>query len=101
MLVAERRGDDVVSVEDHAEITRLGKGVDRSKRLDDAAIARTLAVLERYVARAKELGVRRIAAVATSASRDASNGPEFRAAAAKALGVSLDEVQIVGGPREA
>jgi exopolyphosphatase/guanosine-5'-triphosphate,3'-diphosphate pyrophosphatase len=101
MLVAERRGDAIAKVEDHAEITRLGKGVDRTKRLDDAAIARTLAVLERYAARAKELGVARIAAVATSASRDASNGPEFRARAAATLGVAIDDVQIVDGAREA
>ena len=101
MLVAERRGGEVVKVEDHAEITRLGKGVDRSKRLDDAAVARTLAVLQRYAARAKELGVARIAAVATSASRDASNGAEFRARAAQTLGVPLDDVRIVDGTREA
>src|SRR5258708_2403280 len=101
MLVAERRSDGkIVKVEDRAEITRLGKGVDRTKRLDEAAMARTIAVLETYAMRAKELGVSRIAAVATSASRDAVNGPEFRSRAAKALGVPLDEVRIVDGERE-
>ena len=102
MLVAERRPDGaVVAVEDHAEITRLGRGVDRTKRLDDAAVARTLEVLRGYAARAQALGVARIAAVATSASRDAENGAEFRARAAECLGVGLDDVAIADGTREA
>ncbi|MFI5300043.1 MAG: hypothetical protein ACHREM_18305, partial [Polyangiales bacterium] len=46
MLVAEHRPDGVVaSVEDHATITRLGKNVDRTRRLEEAAVARTLETL--------------------------------------------------------
>ena len=98
MLVAELRDGELVAVEDHAEITRLGRGVDRTKRIDAAAMEKTLATLRRYAERARALSVDVVAAVATSASRDASNGEEFRTQAAAILG---GEVQIVSGAREA
>lgn len=98
MLIAERRDGEVIAVEEHAEITRLGQGVDRARRLDDAAVARTLEVLERYAARARALGVVRTAAVATSAARDASNGDAFRARAAEIIDGVVD---VASGGREA
>jgi exopolyphosphatase/guanosine-5'-triphosphate,3'-diphosphate pyrophosphatase len=101
MLIAERRDDDVVSLEDHMEITRLGKGVDRTRHLDEQAIACTLAALERFAARARELSVAKIAVVATSASRDADNGPDFLERAASVLGIDERDVSIASGGREA
>jgi exopolyphosphatase/guanosine-5'-triphosphate,3'-diphosphate pyrophosphatase len=98
MLIAEQRDGELVAVEDHAEITRLGYGVDRTKRLDDAAVERTLAALTTYERRARALGVRAITAVATSAARDSENGADFRARAAEILGA---EVDIASGGREA
>lgn len=98
MLVAEQRDGEVVALEDHAQITRLGYGVDRTKRLDDAAVERTLEALRAYAERARALGVTAIAAVATSAARDAVNGAEFRARAAEILGA---EVDVASGAREA
>lgn len=98
MLVAERREGEVVALEEHAEITRLGAGVDRTKRLDPEAVQRTLDALERYAARARALGVTAIAAVATSAARDATNGPDFQARAAAILG---GDVSVASGGREA
>ncbi len=53
LLVAERGPDGPRSVLERAEITRLGRGVDKTKRLDDDAIARTLAALERFAAEAR------------------------------------------------
>jgi exopolyphosphatase/guanosine-5'-triphosphate,3'-diphosphate pyrophosphatase len=99
LLVAERRADgEIVALEERAEITRLGKGVDRTHRLDEQAVERTLAVLDDYRVRAQELGATTIAAVATSASRDAENGAEFRERAARTLGGAID---VISGPREA
>jgi exopolyphosphatase/guanosine-5'-triphosphate,3'-diphosphate pyrophosphatase len=98
MLVAERRDGEVVAVEEHAEITRLGEGVDGRRSLSEAAVARTLAVLERYADRARALGVGRTAAVATSAARDAGNGPAFRVRAVDILGGPVD---VASGGREA
>ncbi len=98
MLVARAGTDAPIPLGDFAEITRLGWSVDRTGRLDDAAILRTLSVLETFAARARTLGVRRIAAVATSAVRDAANGPEFRSRAEEILG---GNVNIATGEREA
>jgi exopolyphosphatase/guanosine-5'-triphosphate,3'-diphosphate pyrophosphatase len=95
LTVAERRGRSFQPVVERAEITRLGRGVDRTGRLDPAAIADTVVVIARYAAEARSLGVTRIAAVATSAARDASNGAEFFEATRAAAGL-LPEI-IPGG----
>jgi exopolyphosphatase/guanosine-5'-triphosphate,3'-diphosphate pyrophosphatase len=95
LTVAERRGRSFHPVVERAEITRLGRGVDRTGRLDPAAIAETVAVIARYAAEARSLGATRIAAVATSAARDAGNGAEFFEAARAAAGL-VPEV-IPGG----
>jgi exopolyphosphatase/guanosine-5'-triphosphate,3'-diphosphate pyrophosphatase len=68
-------------------ITRLGQGVDRTGRLDPAAVERTLAVLREYGDALRAAGADRVRAVATSAVRDATNGVEFLDAAEAALGV--------------
>lgn len=88
-------GVDVLS--DRATITRLGRGVDRTKRLDDAAMARTLEVLREYTSAAREAGAR-IVAVGTSALRDAENASEFLEPAHALLGTSI---QVISGALEA
>jgi exopolyphosphatase/guanosine-5'-triphosphate,3'-diphosphate pyrophosphatase len=57
-------------------ITRLGEGVDRTKRLGDG-LQRTLDVLRGYRAVMDTFGVDRVRFAATSAARDASNRDEF------------------------
>jgi exopolyphosphatase/guanosine-5'-triphosphate,3'-diphosphate pyrophosphatase len=98
LLVAERRGAVFAPVLERAEITRLGRGVDATGRLDPSAIRETVAVLADYVRSARALGAERIACVATSAARDASNGPEFFAAARAGAGV---EPEVISGEEEA
>jgi len=83
---------------DTTAITRLGKGVDAAGRLDPAAVTRTLDALADFGKRAQELGAGKIAAVGTSALRDAANGPEFVAEAEKRLG---GPVEVIAGEREA
>lgn len=98
LLVAERRGAGFEPLAERAEITRLGRGVDRSGRLDPAAIRDTVEVLARHAALARQLGVEAIACVATSAARDATNGEEFFAAAERAAGV---RPEVISGEEEA
>ena len=98
LTVAERRGASFAPVVERAEITRLGRGVDRTGRLDAAAIAETVAVLARYAAEARSLGATRIACVATSAARDASNGAAFFEACRARAGVAPE---IIPGGEEA
>ena len=98
LTVAERSGTSFRPVVERAEITRLGRGVDRTGRLDASAIAETVAVIARYAAEARSLGAERIAAVATSAARDASNGTEFFEASRAAAGLAPE---IIAGGEEA
>ncbi|HEY7725508.1 MAG TPA: Ppx/GppA family phosphatase, partial [Anaeromyxobacteraceae bacterium] len=81
LLVGERSGAGFRPVAERAEITRLGRGVERTGALDPAAVAETVAVLAGFAAEARALGARDIACVATSAARDARNGPAFLEAA--------------------
>lgn len=98
MLIAETRDGELRAVEDHARITRLGYRVDQTRHLDDEAMERTLEVLREYAARIRELGVVRVAAVATSAVRDSDNGDAFRERASRILGATVD---VAPGAREA
>ena len=50
-LIADVDADGAVAVEDHAEIVRLGEGLDKSGELLQEAMARTLVVLDRYIER--------------------------------------------------
>ncbi|MBI3071457.1 MAG: Ppx/GppA family phosphatase [Deltaproteobacteria bacterium] len=85
-------------VEDQCDITRLGEGVDRTGRLSEVAVERTLVAVSRFVSRARELGVSRLKAVATAAVRVAENGSLFVAAASDRLGIP---VEVIDGLREA
>ena len=80
LLVADvSQAGGIAEVERLLEITRLGDRVDAEHRLGDAAMARVHAALERYAARAAQLGAEPVLATATSAVRDAGNGGEFLA----------------------
>ena len=74
-------------VDRRMQITRLGGNVDATRRLDDAAIERTVAVLAGYRRVIEHHRVERVRMVATSAVRDAANGADFLDAAEAAVGV--------------
>ncbi len=67
-------------------VTRLGQGVDATRRLDPAAVERTIAVLRGYRQVMDRLGVGRVRLVATSAARDAKNAESFFEQAAAVTG---------------
>ena len=102
LLVADVEDGRIIDVDKEYAITDLGVGVDATGRLSEAAIERVLACVDRYLevlARydTPEHPVRRLIAMATSASRDAENGPEFAACLAE-RGVTL---AVIPGSREA
>jgi len=80
------------------EVTGLGVGVDISGVLSAEAISRTIGVLERYEAIINDLGVEHRVAIATSASRDATNSQGFLDRAERALGV---RPRVISGDAEA
>jgi exopolyphosphatase/guanosine-5'-triphosphate,3'-diphosphate pyrophosphatase len=94
VLVADRNGR---ALERLMRITRLGEGVDATRKLDPAAIDRTTAVLGEFREVMDRHGVTATRLVATSAVRDAANGDEFLAAARNATGV---EPELLSGDEE-
>ena len=77
----------LVGDERRTVITRLGRGVDRTGRLDEGAVTRTIDVLRDYAAVISDAGASQVRVVATSAARDAANREDFFTAAAEVLGV--------------
>jgi exopolyphosphatase / guanosine-5'-triphosphate,3'-diphosphate pyrophosphatase len=98
LLVAERQGEALEPVLERAEITRLGRGVDGTGRLDPTAIRDTVRVLAGFAREARELGAGRIVCVATSAARDASNSRDFFEAARAEAGLAPE---VISGDEEA
>jgi exopolyphosphatase / guanosine-5'-triphosphate,3'-diphosphate pyrophosphatase len=80
------------------ESPRLGLGTGADGSLTEAAIARGVHAVRRFSRLVKELGVRRVVGVATSAARDAPNGPAFAQEVERATGVRL---KILSGVEEA
>lgn len=85
------------ALEREMRITRLGEGVDATRRLSRSAIDRTLAVLQEYRRLIDQHAVERVRVVATSAVRDAENAEEFQRAVESLLGV---QPEIVSGEEE-
>ena len=80
------------------EVTGLGRGVDATGALSAEAIQDSLAALARFGSRMDQAEVVRRIAIATSASRDASNRETFFDLAESALGV---RPTLISGVREA
>lgn len=78
--------------------TRLGDGGFTARRLTSAALTRTMRVLRRYAKILRSFNVDRLDAVATSAVRDANNGPAFVRRVREQLGIPL---RVVSGQEEA
>lgn len=98
LLVADVEGDRKADVHREMRVVRLGQGVDRTGELAPEAIERTRLALVDYAATCHDLGVEATRMVATSASRDARNGEDFRDIVCGVLGLEPD---VVGGDEEA
>lgn len=79
------------------EVTGLGRGVDGNGRLGEPEIARTIECLTRFGELMDRHGATKRAAMATSATRDASNREEFLDRAEQALGA---RPEVISGERE-
>jgi exopolyphosphatase/guanosine-5'-triphosphate,3'-diphosphate pyrophosphatase len=79
LLVADVDRGGIREVARRLTITKLGEGVDESRRLHADAIGRVEACLESYRAELEALSAPRRVAIATSAVRDAANGGAFLA----------------------
>jgi exopolyphosphatase/guanosine-5'-triphosphate,3'-diphosphate pyrophosphatase len=77
LLVADVDGGRVEAVVRRTTVTRLGEGVDASRRLLPGAVERVHAALRVYRRELDDLGATAALAVATSAVRDSANGAQF------------------------
>ncbi len=85
-------------VAESSKVTRLGRGVDKTRRFDEAAAEATLQAIREFSEAARQSGAERIVAGGTSAMRDAENGDEFRRRAAEITGGGIE---LITGDREA
>jgi len=98
LLVAEREDGEVVELERRTTITSLGRGVDATGRLADGAMDRVAEAIAVYREVIDRLGAEPVVAVATSAMRDAENGPAFRDYLKEKYGV---DARTISGDEEA
>ena len=85
-------------LDEERENTRLAASLVATGELSDAAVEATITALRRFLSIATGYGVGRISAIATSAVRDAENGPEF----CQRVRSELDlDVEVISSDEEA
>jgi exopolyphosphatase/guanosine-5'-triphosphate,3'-diphosphate pyrophosphatase len=90
LVVYDRLGRSPLALFNEKVLCGLGRGLERSRRLNPDAIGPALENLQRFVALARAVGVARLDIIATAAVRDASDGREFVAEATRRCGVPVD-----------
>lgn len=99
LLIADlTSGHPLTELQSDRRILRLGEGVDRDKRLNDAAMQRVIACLKEWRSVIERHRVSACAVVATSAVRDASNRQMFLDLVKSESGF---DVEIITGEEEA
>ena len=97
-LLGETDGDAVRRLWRDREGTRLFAGLDDAGNLSTACIRKTAEAVGRMAAEARRRGAERVDIFATSAARDAANGPELISEIEKAAGAAPE---IITGEEEA
>ena len=97
LLVAELREGGFEPVRLEREIVRMGGGFSRNEGLSGDAQQRGLSCLQRFAGIIRSLDVSQVRAVATSAVRDAINGPAFVESIRCTTGI---ELMVIDGIRE-
>jgi exopolyphosphatase/guanosine-5'-triphosphate,3'-diphosphate pyrophosphatase len=99
LIIAEVGADGAFRVlDDEKEVTRLGRGLHSTGRMDADAIEHTVQAVGRMLSIARGYGATTVRVVATAAAREASNAQDLILAFKDRLGVGLD---IISGDEEA
>jgi len=77
LVIYEGEARNPVQIFNEKAVLRLAKGMTRTGQLDSGAMQQAETVLRRYQAITNAMGAGRCEILATSAVRDAENGPEF------------------------
>lgn len=99
LVVFEGLGRNPVAIFNEKAVLRLGSGVNITGRLNAEAVAQALTVMNRYRAIAEAMGASPFEVLATSAVRDARNGPEFVATLRARLPGAT--IRVLSGEEEA
>lgn len=98
LVVYERHARALTPLYNEKSPCALGRGVAASGRLADANVQRALKAARRFALVAQLMGVGTTYVLATSAVRDAGNGPEFAAEVEKIMRAT---VRVLTGTEEA
>src|SRR5262245_4526156 len=98
LLIGDVDGDTVNEVERRTSVTNMGRGVDHTGLICTDAIDDVCTVIAEYRARYEEMRAERVAAIATSAVRDAVNGEAFIAELRERFGL---DARLLTGEEEA
>jgi exopolyphosphatase / guanosine-5'-triphosphate,3'-diphosphate pyrophosphatase len=98
VLVADVDDNRLTELDRRTTVTGLGEGLEATGRLSDDAMGRVSDALADYRSAIDRLGAERVVAVATSAMRDASNGPAFHDEIERRFGL---EARTISGDEEA
>jgi exopolyphosphatase/guanosine-5'-triphosphate,3'-diphosphate pyrophosphatase len=96
LLIAAPAGDGFRVLDAYSRIVRLGEGMSRTGRLDEAAMDRAMAALQVCADKIRRRNVAGVKAVATQACRSAANGAEFVTRVERETGLKLEVIS----PRE-
>ncbi len=98
LLLAELEKEGFTFRQKALNTTRIGRSVDVNRRISEDGIKVNIEAFSEFVKVAREWGAEEIAAIATSAVRDAANGRDFIELALKETGV---HIRIISGEEEA
>jgi exopolyphosphatase/guanosine-5'-triphosphate,3'-diphosphate pyrophosphatase len=98
LVAYERLSRAPTQIFNEKSLCALGHGVLTTGKLPKQGVEKALTALRRFRVLAEMMGASDVYVVATAAAREASNGPDFLAAAEEAIGVPIS---LLSGEREA
>ena len=98
MMTLSSDSVDCINAVKYMNTTRIGRGVDKNRKLSDEGIKDTLDALKDFKEDALKAGADEIKVIGTSALRDAENREDFLEAVKSNLGLKVD---VISGDEEA
>jgi len=98
LMVYERHARALTILYNEKSSSTLGRGVAATGNLSQASMDKALKAIQRFAMVARVMDVGQVHALATSATREAENGPDFTKAVEAIIGVP---VRVLSGPEEA
>lgn len=98
LLIADYDNSIISNRKKYIQITKIGKDVDKNKKISIESINRNAIALEDFINIAKKNNCEKIKVIGTSALRDSTNKDEFLEEAMRRTGIA---VEIVSGDMEA